>query len=489
MPSDDPNRSKLLTPRPQSIGASPPIRATQRQGQGGQTDEPWESQYLPQSNLLLAGLDVSVMMSGSTNASLLSQEDDEQEHHQGGESFVVPPRPRRLWKVHDTKLPLYPSHLYPPPNRQSSCYVTDAPPSVIAVRIAECLRRRSCVVEYDEETCTATAVTLDRCSFMVRLWRLKNSVNGVLVECSHNHSRGPVGTYHWTVKAVLQAAQSLDTGDDTRSWRHGRPGDIPRLESSSLQKGRFPLLARTATPATSQQQEQVILQEMDQVWQLLRKDRLGAQSLGMESLVALSDWHGVGVDFAVTTAKILLGVGGKHEAARQIQERWMYHLLVCRLLPSEQDERAASGPNTPMSMDDDHVCRLRFMALNTLTNALKLLSEQKPSLLGAILEHPDNQWKSPDLIATLTEDLQGVNRPPTVVQGTRLASAHEAVLCMQCLAILGRHSNTALGKIRSNEATFALLDAARTVGRSTHQLLFEHANRVYAQLTEEDRSC
>jgi hypothetical protein len=73
---------------------------------------------------------------------------------------AVPPRPRRLWKVQDTKLPLYPT-FFPRPNATSSCAVTDV--------IADCLRRWLVVVEYDEETCTAAArMTVDRCVFQIR---------------------------------------------------------------------------------------------------------------------------------------------------------------------------------------------------------------------------------------------------------------------------------------------------------------------------------
>ena len=63
---------------------------------------------------------------------------------------VAPPRPRRLWKVNDTSLKPVP-YFYPPLDPRCTVFVSDAPPSVVAVRIAECLRKRSVSVEYDEE--------------------------------------------------------------------------------------------------------------------------------------------------------------------------------------------------------------------------------------------------------------------------------------------------------------------------------------------------
>ena len=86
---------------------------------------------------LLEGLNVP--SSGSSAG--LNDNDDGQ---------VAPPRPRRLWKVNDTSLKPVP-FFYPPLDPRCTVFVSDAPPSVVAVRIAECLRKRSISVEYDEE--------------------------------------------------------------------------------------------------------------------------------------------------------------------------------------------------------------------------------------------------------------------------------------------------------------------------------------------------
>jgi hypothetical protein len=66
-------------------------------------------------------------------------------------SQLAPPRPRRLWAVNDTSLRPIPS-FYPPMDPKCTVYISDASPSVLAVRIAECLRKRSISVEYDEES-------------------------------------------------------------------------------------------------------------------------------------------------------------------------------------------------------------------------------------------------------------------------------------------------------------------------------------------------
>jgi hypothetical protein len=65
-------------------------------------------------------------------------------------SSATPPRPRRLWAVNDTSLRPIPK-FYPPLDPRCTTFVSDSSPSVVAVRISECLRKRSIAVEYDEE--------------------------------------------------------------------------------------------------------------------------------------------------------------------------------------------------------------------------------------------------------------------------------------------------------------------------------------------------
>ena len=71
-------------------------------------------------------------------------------------SHSAPLRPRRLWTVNDTSLRPIPN-FFPKLNPYCTTYVSDASPSVVAVRISECLRKRSIVAEYDEEAVSSLA--------------------------------------------------------------------------------------------------------------------------------------------------------------------------------------------------------------------------------------------------------------------------------------------------------------------------------------------
>ena len=70
-------------------------------------------------------------------------------------SRLAPPRPRRLWAVNDTSCRPIP-RFYPKLDPKCTVFVSDASPSVVAVRISECLRKRSISAEYDEESVSSS---------------------------------------------------------------------------------------------------------------------------------------------------------------------------------------------------------------------------------------------------------------------------------------------------------------------------------------------
>ncbi|GAX26379.1 hypothetical protein FisN_2Hh203 [Fistulifera solaris] len=470
--------------RPRSLASS----ARAKSGDNKQPERPSHSSHIhssapkvPQSNTtLLAGRNISIKK---------AHRDSDTEHYaHDNETSGIPKHPRRLWKVDDDKLPPFPD-FFPPPTPRESCLITDAPPSVIAVRIAECLRRRSVAVEYDEDTCTATGVTVDGCSFQIHLWQARDT--DVLVECIKQ--RGSSQTYHWAVQAVLQAAQSLDSGEDRRSVYQASTTEFNRL----FFKVEHPIdpsrLIDTESDAdTPAEASEMVLASLERAWQLLGKDRCEAQQLGMESIVHLTDRHTTGVARAMYAALAVLGAPatlGYAIPLEDIHERWIYGLIVNRATPTEQG--AVDVDSTTLlanSIDDDiHVGKMRSLALRVLANALTILSEYQADVLENLLRDRIPRWTSEQLIDALVADLHGSYRPPTAAP--HLSTQHDAALAMQCLGYLSKHSVSTARYIESNPSALSLLDGARTVGRSTHVLLHELSTKIYEQLTEEHRSC
>lgn len=449
------------------------------------------------------------------------------------DEVVAPQRPRRLWKVNDTSLKPVP-YFYPPLDPRCTVFVSDAPPSVVAVRIAECLRKRSVSVEYDEEAVTATCMTVDRCHFVIHLFsgssrhhpRHGMDMNarpdfshGVLVECMR--LSGSCISFHHSCRAVLQAALSHSTGADNRKMYQTQSNEFPRLlqpphkRKGSGMKLLTPHSKRSKT-SISGPHSSIALESLERAWQLLRKDRLGPQQLAMESLISLTDPESSGIDTAMHCSLAVLGApitGGCGEEAflNELHQECVVKLLQDRVLPGESGV-AESGSCTQSGLlskcgasdkfdgdaedanaatnggDEHHGGIMRALCLRAFTNSIGLVAEHQPTLLKSILDVQSRHLVSPGFIAALLEDLAGAIRPPAVVQGTRLASVHEAALACRCLGLLGEFSESAKKQIL-NDSVLASLEKARAVGRSTHDVLADEADRTYTRLTEDVRSC
>jgi len=127
--TDESHKESSSIPRPTSLLVGP------------------SSQLRAPSSLLSGALPRSLLMNNNNNSPSMNLMFP-------GSSSSAPTgpllRPRRLWNVQDNSLKRIPTG-YPPLNPRCTVFVGDAPPSIVAVRIAECLRKRSIGVEYDEE--------------------------------------------------------------------------------------------------------------------------------------------------------------------------------------------------------------------------------------------------------------------------------------------------------------------------------------------------
>lgn len=303
------------------------------------------------------------------------------------ESLSIPARPRRLWKVSDTGIPAIPPFYPTPLNPRLCVYVADASPSVVAVRIAEALRRQSIAVEFDEEMATATCMTVDHCRFVIHLWQAKapskNStaamnavVNrpavgdkvfsrsetsrqpGLLVEFCRLD--GDSGTFHYVVSALKKAAKSHGTGQDFRKPRQTAPMEFPRFMAAITAEK-----PTTPSPDPTNPSPKAI-EGLEHALGLLRKDRLDAQLRGMEEILGLSDSITSGLEIAFTVSLAIVGAplevsdGSDSEdfvtAAQALYQNWIYRLLVDRELPDYNDESVEGSLFLPPSAtDEDHV--------------------------------------------------------------------------------------------------------------------------------------
>lgn len=446
-------------------------------------------------------------------------------------SAGIPNRPRRLWNVSDTKVPLYPPFW---PHPTNSVVIDGVSPAVIAIRVQECLWKRSIAVEYDDEAAEAHCVTSDRCQFTVHLWR-RATLGNVTVECVRI-AGNPI-TYHRTVQAIVQAAESLDSGADQRAVYQAFPTEYPRLrvappEQSDLHTSfynsgvgasseRQPSATSLIQTKPTRTAEIIAVEALEQAFQFLCKDRLEAQLSGMQSLVALTDVSCSGLPVATIAGLVVLGDERKNPLLRQLHTDWILSLLVDRELPSERIIRSPTNASdscssasslfdgevkesaTPENLEhkialtphrsetesweDQHASEMRALALRAFANALSVLANEQPELLRSLLSNESPGTVAAPVLAALQVDLLGACRPATV--SSRLATPHEAALAAKCLGLLAQHNDLAKRTLMKDDTLLLRLEKAAAVGRSTHAIMAAEARRTFHLLTEEDRSC
>lgn len=498
-------------PRPTSLLTTAQFSHLLGDGDG---DDDASSYYLPTANLLRDDEPLpptpTSLFSNALPRSLVEGENGKDRMSTPGATLSshVPPRPRRLWAIQDTSLKPVPAY-YPPLDPHCTCLVTDVSPSFVAVRISECLRKRSIAAEYDEEAVTARCFTVDRVQFCVQLYQgggsrttnhdpLASAPQGtVVVECQR--WSGNVTSFHAACRAILQAAQGLDTGAN-ESLTHRR-SHANGLEFPSLKRRRLSF----DVPGQEQRYHAIhpVLAAQDGLEaarELLDKDRLECQQLGMERLVNLTTFdiagdevttevsrqivqhpdfllelivHSEAKNATATTANRVKGKAGRNPQKSQKNDNVdKANTALIRsfleasavVIPStkRKGNQAKTGDTLNLSPDEcKHLSHLRSMALRVLCNSLYNLSkvnQLQAALFGSAMtgarkgttdftnrgeqgvqHHP---LVEPPVLLSLVQDLMGASRPPSVVEaGYKLASVHEAALAVRCLRLLAGNEN------------------------------------------------
>ena len=328
-------------------------------------------------------------------------------------SSLLPP-PFRTWSIasDDHKiLPKVPAH-YPPFDPNCTSIITDAPPSIVIVRISECLRRRSIAVEYDDESITAQCMTVDRVHFLIQLYRAptapRNETSNTTLAPPHDavivevrKISGGGMSFHMACYNILKAAKGVDTGDDERPShrRNGmefRPRSIAKRKhpvslvssSRSMKRRKLPLLSEKDNLLSSQSSDRLAITEQtfEAALNLLQKDRLECQQLGMERLVNLTNKESVGSIISLHASRRLLLQGQEH-SNESIESSGRWKLIDCLVHPGAEEalERFPGGEDAAISMPrsketkNDRMVRsfLESPALTAVTPVSKMHSNDR----------------------------------------------------------------------------------------------------------------
>jgi len=337
-------------------------------------------------------------------------------------SFLLHPPPHNTWSIASSDdhkvLPKIPCH-YPPLDPNCSALVTDAPPSIVVVRISECLRRRSIAAEYDDETVSARCMTVDRVHFQIQLYRTPSSSpvdcdddtmlppGAIIVEI--RKISGGIMSFYAACSKILLAAQGLDTGDDERQSHQRNGMEFPpcltgkrrhpsSMVSSSrmLKRRRLPTLNDTC-PTRSSDRVSIAEQSLEDALVLLQKDRLECQQLGMERLVNLTNRDSVGKDISRFVSRRLLqhkNSESTNDVLTSSTNRWK--LIVCLMHPGaeqallkapEIDRSLEFVPDSPNGKDtkNDRMVRsfLESPALTSVTPLSRMHSQDEHQPLSS----------------------------------------------------------------------------------------------------------
>jgi len=325
-----------------------------------------------------------------------------------------------------------------------------ATPSVVADRVSNCLVNASLDSWFNDERAEAFVKTADHVEFYVRLFQgTEIGEGGIIVEIQKK--RGCTMRFRRTARLVLLSAKGTTTASSPaqnarRSTRNFRP---------LLPKNRT--ILSSGVGDGSQHITSVVENALEHAFTLLKKDRLDAKELGMESLVLLTDEECSGVDKALLASKAILGDGS----------RWGTE-FVATLAETAKNDRP-SHSSSEQQQRHREVMRRRTLA--AAANSLTALQGSDPGLCASLCE--DGWVGREETLAALVEDVRDAEARPY--------DAREATRCLN--VILG-----ASDVPRRRALDLGLLTSAatlsRAVGRCQNPRLGEEADRLLSLLEQ-----
>jgi len=369
------------------------------------------------------------------------------------------------WILSDECLQSIPSH-YPLEKSFVTVYGTNT--SNITSRISECSRIMSVQAIFDANVSSASLVTAEHIEIYVSLWKGFND-NGIIVEVQRR--KGCAVIYHKYCRKILDAAEGLfDEEAYTKQVAHNL---------FFYSKGVERVINDIATAEAERQHS---LLTLDIAANLIKKDRMDAQQLGMESLCLLTDPRKTCKETVLLTSQIILQGSVDHrsdeyECFYGIREVVM-SLIKCGKLNG--DDRYDNGE----CKDSMHMCpeeldnknMLHYLALAVLANALDVLKlEDEPkcrTITNKFLKSPEIPMG--EIITKLLSILSAAASKP-----------HDAYLSARSLLSLFQISKEARKKAQCLQGKQIVL-VALEVGKRTHANLENQSKKINAELEKED---
>ena len=282
------------------------------------------------------------------------------------------------------------------PIEKTHVIINNTPPSIITSNISNHLKNHSIAHNVDSKNaCVVKCSTFNHVHFIIRLYSIAAS-SDILVELQR--VSGCAIIFHSTCKHVLNAAKG---GDNTNFSEKASA-------KTSLKRSSRPKLSSRPSkkPKSSSSQEQ-LQESLELVNCLLKKDRIDANLLGIQSLHMLTNPDISGLDSATIASKAVLFDASDYGIQEKVRTLIQHRSL------DEDDSRDEEEQGT---FEYKHYSQMRNHALCTISNALEILSSQR------MLHLDEDSWLANAFVSILLSDLKQSSARP-----------HDGTIAAKCL--------------------------------------------------------
>jgi len=275
--------------------------------------------------------------------------------------------------------------------------------------------------------------------------------------------------YHEYIRHLLDAAQGRFDTQNVASTNN-KPGVVDINEKTS-----------------SRRQDVQSLSALEIAAKLIKKDRLDARRLGMESLCFLTDPSRTGVETALVASRAVLFGSAQNDNDEDVE--FLADELGIReaILSLVQFGRLSESADCAMESDSEEENFndiLHNLALAVLSNALEVLENYRGGLA------PSSEQKLSQVTNDFLKESEEISHRELIdsllkVLGQAESKPHDACLSAQCLRSLLQASKKARRKARDMNAK-QIVATALEVGQRTHVKLQTETLGVLRELEKPD---
>mmetsp|Transcript_55256 Transcript_55256/g.81964 ORF Transcript_55256/g.81964 Transcript_55256/m.81964 type:complete len:473 (+) Transcript_55256:159-1577(+) len=384
------------------------------------------------------------------------------------------------WSVSDATLKPIPI-FYPPLEVQKSVFVGDASPSIVCARISDFFRMKSIIAQYDNQEATAKALTPDNMSFQVNLFCGSGDYShGVIVEIQQLRGGAcPMVFYRDYCRPILRSAQGHAALPSSQSKDSSCSPPLTRTARSTAGEGEKGCVAMDVSDL-----EDATILALEIAAGLLKKDRMDANKLGMESLKLLTDESSsTRPHTALYAARaVLLGPaaadeGGLAEKGGDVPSGDIQEAILSLVVHKKMSMGFAADDDEDSDdeefADSFHQALLYNLALKTLVNSLELLQN-----LGRFNDILSSPFCQEDSVMALLFEIENVSKDVTKSHDAALATRALFIIIQVCKdSRIFSHAHDALNVLRQ----------ANHIGGKMHAVLARETERTIDEVLLESK--